>query len=289
MANKRLLQQSEIEGIFSKKHFIDAGGKSVSVSLCRLCGSDSKPLKCETKYNLTRHVLIKHKEKAKEFGINNVEETESSVAKKPGKISIRMDKNLFISSVVQWVGEGVPLNFFSKSCVNRILHPLEEALQLPHINRHNIQRYLKAVENKLVCCIVQEKRGRMVCIKADIASRKGRCVLGVNLQFIINGKMVIRTLAMVERFNRNTAENILEEIQKVLDKFEIKLEDVYSITTDNGSNFIKAGRLLRDAQQEHLESGSINFRSLSDNGDSEEEFVSDEELVLKKIDPELPK
>lgn len=162
------------------------------------------------------------------------------------------------------------------------MHPIEDALKLPHINRRNMVAHLGEVVLKIEHQIVHEIRGKMLCVKADTASRKGRCVLGINVQFIENGKILVRTLAMVERVGRNTAENLMVEILKVLDHFNIKIVQVYSITTDNGANFLKTARLIKEKQQMQLSLDGARCENLSES-ESDNETDEEEEAAATDI------
>jgi len=48
----------------------------------------------------------------------------------------------------------------------------------------------------------------MVCLKVDGAKRLSRSILGINVQFVKDGKIELRTLAAVELKDRQTAVNI---------------------------------------------------------------------------------
>lgn len=79
-------------------------------------------------------------------------------------------------------------------------------------------------------------RSRLFSLKIDCATRIDRAVLGINAQYIENGKIVVQTLAMKELHERHTAQYIELQIQDVLARYELGVNQVYSLTTDNGSN-----------------------------------------------------
>lgn len=251
---ERAKRDEIVRELFSRKKIRLSDGNEISVSICTLCGEDGKPFKCETAYNLARHVTQKHRQVAEEKNICvRVADDEDPVVEgdepgRPQKISFLMDKNVYISSIVRWVTElNVPKLFFSKKFVSSVLQPLEKALKLSCVSRKNIMRYVDVVEARMVAHITEQMRGKLICVKADLASRKGRSILSINAQFVSKGKIIVVTLAMIERLERNTAENIFAEITKVLEKYQVDLRNVYSITTDNGSNFIKAVKLMVEA------------------------------------------
>lgn len=283
MAEKKKREEA-VEKFFNKKKIVDDAGKETNVSWCSLCGSAGKPFKCETQYNLLRHLLLKHKKEAADVGVVNVEEevVQGDTPGKPSRVLIVLDRNVYISSIVRWITDGsVSLNFFSKKYVSDVLGAVENGLKMRHTSRKNVMPYVEAVETRMVNFIAEEMKGKFVCIKADLASRKGRSVLSVNVQFVKRGKVVVRTLAMVERIDKNTAENIYCDIVRVLGKFGVDLKQVYSITTDNGKNFLKAASIMRKAQEEELNAFEMENEPhenvQTDNNDNDEDIYFDED------------
>lgn len=90
----------------------------------------------------------------------------------------------------------------------------------------------------------------MLSLKLDIATRCDRAILGVNVQYILNDKIQLRTLAMFEMKERHTAEYIKKNLLQILKCYDIKLKQIYTITTDNGSNMIKTISLLNEEEDE---------------------------------------
>ncbi|XP_062550066.1 uncharacterized protein LOC134214754 [Armigeres subalbatus] len=246
----------ELFDYFKNKKWISEDGKEMSAVTCNLCNDPERTIKCSAKWNLKRHIILKHKDKAIELGFQEeavCSDSSISLTTAPGtkkRVSFTVDPNRYIMNLVQWVTVGnVPLQFFNLECVQEVLHPIHDSLKIGHMNRHNVIQYIHEVTTKLVKFISLELNGKQISIKADIASRKGRTILGINAQFIKQGQIVVRTLVMCERFDRNTAENIMEEVLKALSTFGVELAQVYSITTDNGSNMLKASKLLRNCQE----------------------------------------
>ena len=58
----------------------------------------------------------------------------------------------------------------------------------------------------------------------------------------------IFTLGVIELMDKHTAINISEKIEKILEAFEIKKEQIYTITSDNGRNMVKTVEVLNEAQ-----------------------------------------
>lgn len=106
------------------------------------------------------------------------------------------------------------------------------------INSKNIRENINDSAASLRMGIANELRNKMICIKVDIVSLSTRSFMGVNAQYSKDG-IIIKNLAMVELFQRHTAEHLKYEIKLILQRFRIGLENIYSLTTDNGANYVK--------------------------------------------------
>lgn len=89
-------------------------------------------------------------------------------------------------------------------------------------------------------------KGKIICLKIDTATRLNRGILGVNIQFYEDLKICIKTIGMIELNKRHTTVNLSVEIESILADFDITKKHIYSITTDNERNMIKAVELLSD-------------------------------------------
>ena len=76
--------------------------------------------------------------------------------------------------------------------------------------------------------------------------------MGVNIQYVKDAKLTLRTLAVRELFESHTSEHLLKEFLHILELYEIKVRDLYCFTSDNGSNMLKLYRLLKDVQDEEI-------------------------------------
>ena len=73
----------------------------------------------------------------------------------------------------------------------------------------------------------------------DIADRMGKSVLGINVQYLKQSEIVVRTRGMVEINCKHTGHNLKDMIIVVLNRCGLDIQNVYSCTTDNGANMIK--------------------------------------------------
>uniref|UniRef100_A0A182PWP1 DUF4371 domain-containing protein n=1 Tax=Anopheles epiroticus TaxID=199890 RepID=A0A182PWP1_9DIPT len=102
-----------------------------------------------------------------------------------------------------------------------------------------------AVVSRVVNWLANEMREKILCLKVDSAVRYNRHVLGVNAQYEHNGEMVCCTLAILVVNDSQTAKFLKNRILNVLKRCNIRLEQILSITTDNGANMLAAAKQLQ--------------------------------------------
>lgn len=100
--------------------------------------------------------------------------------------------------------------------------------------------------------ITEEVKGKMLSLMVDIVSKRAKSILGIAVQFIKDDKITIRFLGMVRMIERHTGQYIADLVQKKLLEYEITLEQIYTFTTDNGSNVLKAAKILGNTPLDHL-------------------------------------
>ena len=68
--------------------------------------------------------------------------------------------------------------------------------------------------------------------------------MGVNVRFLNNvNKLVTKTLKIVETKSQHTAMEVKALLSKVLEEFEVQVNNVLACITDNASNMV---RLVKD-------------------------------------------
>lgn len=125
--------------------------------------------------------------------------------------------------------------------------------------------------------IKKELRGKLISIMIDIASKYGRSVLGVSVQFIKDDKIVLRTLRMFQLNDTHTGDRLASILKSIFDDYDININQVYTITTDNGKNLLKAVKNLNTDLQnaQRGADGSVENDNLDDDGD----FCDFQELI----------
>lgn len=173
------------------------------------------------------------------------------------KVSFDISSNEMVEYCVELVTvNGMPLNAVECSGLKHFFDPICQKLGIT-INRHNIREHIMKKSENYRLLIIKEIENKILSLKVDSATRLDRSVLGINIQFEKNNQICVRTLAVKELRQKHTAEYISEQIKEVLDKYNIKLEHIYTFTSDNGRNMIKAADLLGIAQEDEIDEEPI--------------------------------
>ncbi|XP_055316919.1 uncharacterized protein LOC129576237 [Sitodiplosis mosellana] len=94
--------------------------------------------------------------------------------------------------------------------------------------------------------IKSETHNKIVSVMVNSATRNGRSIYGISLQYKQNGVVKVVAIGMRELKKSHTAEYLAEVLIEVLSEYEITLEQVISITTDNGSNMLAMVKEVED-------------------------------------------
>ena len=116
---------------------------------------------------------------------------------------------------------------------------------------------------------------KLVCVKTDLCTRRGRHFIGVNIQAIVEGTLRVATAGVKEMPDKATGEAIRIKVLDCLQSLEIHEQQIYTITTDNGSNVVKAAKLLKSGQSGETmnESEDEENEDWSGEGEGKEETV----------------
>ncbi|CAG5001392.1 unnamed protein product [Parnassius apollo] len=134
------------------------------------------------------------------------------------------------------------------------------------INSTNIKRIKLSIEEKahmLRKNICDEVKNKLIALKVDVSSLKSRQFLGLNIQYIREGKIVLRNVGIMELHQRNTAEFLKDCVTFMLSRFGIEIKQLNSITTDNGANMLSMVKKI----DERIREAPEIFESLEDETD----------------------
>lgn len=130
-----------------------------------------------------------------------------------------------------------------KSMNEEVLKELQSAgrpLNLKDTNLPEVKELLQIVSVQIREHIQAESKGLPLCLMIDIGTSGGRSILGIRIQFILNGKLVLRSIGMVELKESHTGELLANTIVKQLGEFGIDCRQCVTMTTDNGANVLKS-------------------------------------------------
>lgn len=213
---------------------------------CKIC---AKVLQIGKFNNLRRHLESVHKDVFNDM-ITAAEPLEDvRPRRKIPTASVPIDRELLVEYGVKMVtAGGLAFNMLDQPGLKDLLGLLTESLKVPKIDRKTIPNDVEATAAAFKDEIKKELKGRMICLKVDSATRKGRNVIAICVQYIRDSKFVLRTLGVYDFNASQTAEALRDEIIRVLNTFEVDAKQIYAITTDNGANYLKAGKLINAAQ-----------------------------------------
>lgn len=204
-----------------------------------------------------RHLRINHKdifEVIKESKSGDLINSQFSAL----DIRVKVIPEEIINACVNLIAvNGLSISFVEYPAFQKILHPYITALGKNGINlvinRHNMVKHIQQKAIHLKEKIKLRIKNKVLHLMVDIASRYNRSILGINISYMIDGKINIDTIGMHPLRFSHTAENIVRIITQNLLEYDIRMEQIFSVTSDNGRNIIKAVSLLDQRYQEQKE------------------------------------
>lgn len=96
----------------------------------------------------------------------------------------------------------------------------------------------------------EELWDKLLMLKIDAATCRER---SVNFQYTDGQQIVLRTLAVRELTEKHTGSYISSIVRRVLEEYNLTLNQIYSVTTDKGANMVKAVSLMTEMQGEGIQ------------------------------------
>ena len=153
------------------------------------------------------------------------------------------------------------------------------------INSSNMRNRVSGIAQGEREKLANELSGRLLMLKIDSATCRDHSVLGINAQYSDGKGVVLRTLAVRDLTERHTSEYISTVVMDVLRQYNISLQQVYSVTSDNGANMLKAVTLLSDIQERGESNKDATGEETEQTGEDVEKAGEDvgnqEELTLQ--------
>lgn len=135
-----------------------------------------------------------------------------------------------------------PLSIVNDSGFIKLMSPLTEAINRQGfqrdnliINMQNMHTQISIEAGKIRSQITEDVVNRLISLKLDCVTGHNCYILGVHIQYVKDCKIIIRTLGILPLKKTYTGESLAEEIINVIKLFQINVEQIYSVTTDNGN------------------------------------------------------
>lgn len=140
---------------------------------------------------------------------------------------------------------GRPFSLLKDSGLGRIAKETTDLLKtggcninLNDGNAPEVKKYVKELAQKVRAQIKEEVVGKYLSVMLDIVSKNNHSILGIHIQFVVNGILEVRCIGMCQLTRRHKAAYILDVLKKCLEDYNINTRQLISVTTDNGSNML---------------------------------------------------
>lgn len=215
-------------------------------------------LQIAEKSGAIKHLKKSHKDVYNCITMNKNKKTVETSFPEIYKIRVTVNpKEIFHACVELITVNAIPISLVDSPAFKKLLKPYVLALELKGIklviNRKNILKYIAKKADEIRDLIKSKVKNKCLCLMADIGSRYNRSILGVNVAYMKNSKSCIHTIGMHPLRKSHTSENIRDTIKSNLSDYNLSLNQIFSITTDNGANLLKATALLdEDVQKQKV-------------------------------------
>lgn len=194
-------------------------------------------------------------------------------------------KEIFNACVELITINSMPMSIVESPAFKRVLKPYVTALELKGIkliiNRRNILKHIQKKADQLKEIIMLEVKNKYLCLMIDIGSRYNRSIFGINVAYMQNSKVRIYTIGMHPLQKCHNAENLRDVIKDKLNEYNISLNQIFSITSDNGANLLKTIALLdANLQQEKISNNDDDGVEQNDMNESgfDSDFETDNDI-----------
>lgn len=115
-----------------------------------------------------------------------------------------------------------------------------------------VKSHIGYLASEINAQIKSEVKGKFVSLMVDTAKKFHRSILGINLQFMLDSHIAIRSIGMIHLTSSHTAEHIANVIHERMEMFGISNSQLISITTDNASNMTAMIERFNEAYNENV-------------------------------------
>ncbi|XP_073507370.1 uncharacterized protein [Phyllobates terribilis] len=165
-----------------------------------------------------------------------------------------MTADMFKRPLIQLVvKDGVPLLLSARPAFTALngemARKLGVSLERESIRKLVIEEALKQKED-----LKKTLKRRFMFLKMDACTRHRVNYFAINVRYVCDHKdIVTKTLAVKDTKAHHTSQFLQALVEKVLQDYELKKEQVLAIVTDNASNIISTITLMNERNEQQLE------------------------------------
>lgn len=221
---------------------------------CKICKEIKKGIQ---KSNLTNHLRKRHQEIF-----------ENEILRKPENTA-KMDQLILLQHMTETLAiDHLPFRFVLKPGFQNLILDRTQNLEkkgVP-INLHDpnltqLKNHLRSTAAKVKEKIVEEVGSKLLSMSCDIVSKNNRSILGVFIQYTLDGMMKVRCIGMLELQQRHTGQYLWELINGRLQEFGWTFSRFIALTTDNAGNMRTLLRNMNETDQQDVDGASSRYRS----------------------------
>lgn len=109
------------------------------------------------------------------------------------------------------------------------LSQADMGIEFSNRNLSEVKTHLTNMAEKVRVKIKEEVKGRVMSLMVDIGTKKKRSILGIGVQYIINKRLTIRSLGMIELKESHTGKHLADVIIARLQSFNIDKRQILTI------------------------------------------------------------
>ncbi|KAM4045437.1 LOW QUALITY PROTEIN: uncharacterized protein ACNLHF_009274 [Anomaloglossus baeobatrachus] len=186
------------------------------------------------------------------------------------KVTVTMTVDTFKKHIELVVKDSVPISLFSRPafmCLNGEMAKLGVSLERESIRKLVIEEAFKQKEE-----LKKTLKGRFLFLKMDACTRHRGNYFAINVRFVCDkNEIITKTLAVKDTKAHHTSEFLQVLVEKVLQDYELKKEQVLSVVTDNASNMISTIKLMNE-RKEALFEVAVRMKGLQNSQEEQEDF-----------------
>lgn len=195
---------------------------------------------CKNIYGKHKQISNELKEKRRQFAI--ARDKLINCAEKR-YVSVKIERSeLLLGCLELTTIDGRPFTILNDKGFQRILRPIIDELRSNGVsvplNPEHIKRKANEMQEIVKGRIRSEMKGKLLSLQLDLTRHLQRSILGVNVQSFVDNKLVVRTLAMKRTLEQKTGLHLANEVRNILEQFDVNIDNIYTVTTDNGANVL---------------------------------------------------